>query len=117
MPEHHHHGHTLTNSKPSIQDFEDYREFLLEFYEWKKSRNPRYSYRLMALRIGMDPARLHKVLHGRGYFVRGTAMRIASSLGLDEAQARELQWRVDLVGAPANRASLTSFEGIRALAS
>lgn len=116
MPELKHHGHTLINPMPAIQDFEDYREFLLELYEWKKSRNPRYSYRMMALRIGMDPARLHKVLHGHGYFVRGTAMRIAASLGLDESQARELQWRVDLVGAPGNRASLTSFEGFRALA-
>lgn len=91
---------------PSIQDFEDYREFLLEVYEWKKRRNPRYSYRMMALRIGIDPARLHKVLHGRGFFVRGTALRIAQSLGLDEAQTRELQFRIDLVGAPGNRASI-----------
>lgn len=102
---------------PSIQDFEDYREFLLELYEWKKSRNPRYSYRLMALRIGMDPARLHKVLHGRGYFVRGTALRIAQSLGLDEVQARELQWRIDLVGAPGNRASIGYVPPPHALAS
>lgn len=98
-----HCGPTLTIPTPTIQDYEDYREFLLDLYRWKKNRNPRFSYRLMAIRIGMDAARLHKVLHGQGYFVRGTSSRIAASLGLDESQARELQWRIDLVGAPAIR--------------
>lgn len=106
----------MNNPTPSIQDYDDYREFLLDLYRWKKTRNPRFSYRLMAIRIGMDAARLHKVLHGHGYFVRGTASRIAASLGLDESQARELQWRIDLVGAPGIRASLRSGLGSPVLA-
>lgn len=106
----------MTNPTPTIQDYEDYRDFLLDLYRWKKTRNPRFSYRLMAIRIGMDAARLHKVLHGQGYFVRGTASRIAASLGLDESQARELQWRIDLVGAPGIRAASRNGLEVSALA-
>lgn len=48
-----------------ISEFLDYREFLKEFYRFKKMASPRFSYRSMAMKAGMDVSQLYQIVKGR----------------------------------------------------
>jgi uncharacterized protein (TIGR02147 family) len=41
---------------PDVFAYSDYRAFLRDWYEWKKSVNPRYSYRLLGEKVGFRSA-------------------------------------------------------------
>lgn len=51
---------------PELLDYLDYRQYLRDVYEWRKSRGEAFfSYRYMAARIGIDAGYLVKLLQGK----------------------------------------------------
>ena len=46
----------------TVFDYLDYRDFLKDFYEKKKSEFSLFSYRVMAQQVGMDASYLFRVL-------------------------------------------------------
>lgn len=49
----------------NLFDYLDYRQFLKDFYEYKKSSSPFFSYRYLGNRVGMNYSFLIKVLQGQ----------------------------------------------------
>lgn len=49
-------------SRPDIFSYLDYRSFLKDLYEFKKASNSKYSYQLIASKIGIDKATIYKVI-------------------------------------------------------
>jgi uncharacterized protein (TIGR02147 family) len=45
----------------TIKEYLEYREFLKDFFEEKKKRNPYFSYRVMGKRVGIDASHLVKI--------------------------------------------------------
>jgi len=66
-----------------LADFADYRDYLLEFYQWKRRENPRYSYRLLAAKLGMDHSYVHRLLHRKQHLSQASVARVCKVLGLD----------------------------------
>lgn len=59
------------------------QNWLLEELEHLRLKNPRYSLRAMAQRLGMSPGRLSEVMNGRRGLTRKTAEKIADRLDYD----------------------------------
>lgn len=66
-----------------LVDFDDYRDYLLEFYRWKRRDNPRYSYRLLAAKLGMDHSYVHRLVHRKQHLSEASVARVCKVLGLD----------------------------------
>lgn len=49
----------------SIFEFDDYRDYLLYVYKYRKKENSLYSYRMMGDRFGVDSSQLHRILQKR----------------------------------------------------
>src|SRR5665647_2869286 len=45
----------------SIKEYLEYRDFLKDFFEEKKEKNPCFSYRVMGKRVGIDASHLVKI--------------------------------------------------------
>ena len=71
------------NAPPHIEEFRDYRAFLLEHYQWRKQINPWYSYRILASRIGMDVSQVYRILNGRIHLSPDAVPRVVKHLGLE----------------------------------
>jgi uncharacterized protein (TIGR02147 family) len=93
---------TESNRALRIEDFKDYRSFLFESFQRRKRDNPRYSYRLLAGKLALDVAHVHRILNGRNHLSSEAAHRMASVLALDEKAARHL---IDLVGSTRHRSA------------
>jgi uncharacterized protein (TIGR02147 family) len=65
-----------------IFEYLDYREFLRDFYEEKKSRNYFYSYRYMAQKVGIDHSLLVKVFLGKRHISSAMIPRFVQLCGL-----------------------------------
>jgi plasmid maintenance system antidote protein VapI len=103
---------------PRLEEFQDYRTWLRALYLWRKQVNPKYSYRLLAAKLGMDVSFVHRILNGRSHLSRGLAPRIAALLGLDGDLAKRFVGMVHgakVLGSSdepgADHAPLTGFIG------
>ena len=76
---------TLTSR---LQDFLDYRLFLLDFYHKKCEANPHFSYRLFASKVSMDTSQLHRILNSKLHLPLEAIPRIAAYIGLDAESAQ-----------------------------
>lgn len=66
-----------------IFDYNDYRGFLKDFYQWKKSGNPGYSHRVFAQRAGLSsPSHLGMIIKGERNLTSKTIHKFALGLGL-----------------------------------
>lgn len=77
-----------------------YRNFLLQEFESRSSRNARYSLRAFARDIALSPSSLSLVLSGKQGLSRVAATRISGKLGL---AGEEGAWFLDLVEAEHGR--------------
>jgi len=68
---------------PRIDEFRDYRDYLLEHYQWRKRLNPWYSYRILASRLGMDVSHVYRILNGRIHLATDAVPRVVKHLGLE----------------------------------
>jgi uncharacterized protein (TIGR02147 family) len=82
------------NSTPNLFDYFDYREYLHDYYQFHKKRNPAYSYRLFARKAKLgSPNYLKLVVDGKRRITDRTLFQFARGLGLnrdEEKYFREL---------------------------
>jgi uncharacterized protein (TIGR02147 family) len=67
-----------------LSEFLDYREYLAEYYRWRKSENPRFSYRVLAARLDMNVSQLYRILNKRLHLPYTHLAKVCEALGLDE---------------------------------
>lgn len=70
-----------------VSEFLDYREFLKEFYKFKKKTSPAFSYRAMAIRAGMDVSQLYQIVKGREHLPLKFVPRFQELLDLKGSKA------------------------------
>ncbi|MBK8804575.1 MAG: TIGR02147 family protein [Fibrobacteres bacterium] len=82
---------------PDVFTYNDYRAFLRDWYEWKKGVNPRFSYRLLADKVGFKSAGFFtQLLQGKTTMSLDLSHRFAECFGLDR---RETEFFVAMVQA------------------
>ena len=67
----------------TLYEAEDYRTWLRTRYNERKKAQPHFSYRFMALKIGMDAGQLVKVLQGKLHLAPQKLPAVAKLFGLD----------------------------------
>jgi uncharacterized protein (TIGR02147 family) len=71
----------------SIYDYTDYRQFLHDYYEEQKARNPAFSYRYFAQKAGFNSSGLYKdIVDGRTGITRSLILRFALAMKLASKQ-------------------------------
>ena len=74
---------------PDVIEYLDYRRFLRDWFDWKKTDNPRYSHRLFARRAGVrSPSLLLLVSEGKRNLTPQTLEGFCTAIGLEGASAR-----------------------------
>lgn len=73
---------------PPLQEFHDYRDYLLAYYSWKRSMNHRFSYRMLASRWLLDVSFVYRVLHRKNHLALNAVDRVARAIGLDADGSR-----------------------------
>lgn len=96
-------------------EYFDYQEFLREYYEEKKRKNPYMSYRYLGQHLKLDPGFLLKVLQGKLHLADRSIGIICSFLKFTEPESRYFEMLVKY-----NKAKTTSdiklyFEKLTAL--
>lgn len=71
-----------------VMDFLDYREYLGEFYRWRKTENSFFSYRAFAMRLRMDVSQIHRIVNGTQHLPYNSIQRTALVLGLGDRESR-----------------------------
>ncbi len=97
---------------PPLQEYRDYREYLLAFYSWKRSMNHRFSYRMLASKWMLDVSFVYRVLHGKNHLALSAVDRVVRAIGLGPEDARDFALLVRL----GRSASEDGREGTRILA-
>lgn len=72
----------------SLYEAEDYRTWIKARYEERKRAQAHFSYRYMALRIGMDAGQLVKVLQGKLHLATNKVPSMTKLFGLDPRSAK-----------------------------
>jgi len=68
--------------EPDLYCYLDYRQYLKDWFKWKKQVNPRYSHRLFARRAGQrSPSLLLNVMEGRRNLTSLTTAAFANAMG------------------------------------
>lgn len=71
----------------SIYDYTDYRQFLRDYYEEQKKKNPAFSYRYFARKAGFNSSGLYKdIIDGRTGITRGMILRFSTAMKLTQKQ-------------------------------
>lgn len=71
----------------SIYDYTDYRQFLHDYYQEQKMRNPAFSYRYFAQKAGFNSSGLYKdIVDGRTGITRSLILRFALAMRLSPKQ-------------------------------
>jgi uncharacterized protein (TIGR02147 family) len=99
----------------SVFEYFDYRDFLKDFYEEKKSERSFFSYRLFGAKIGMDASYLAKVIIKNRHISNSSIGKIVSYCGLNEREAKYFETAVYFVKAKSHRESKLLFEKLLSL--
>jgi len=98
-----------------VFEYLDYRDFLKDFYEEKKSQHSFFSYRFFGAKIGMDPSYLAKVLIKERNVSNAAIGAIAVFCGLKEREADYFETLVHFVKAKSPKESKLLFEKLLSL--
>jgi len=99
----------------SVFEYLEYRDFLKDFYEEKKSEHAFFSYRLFGAKIGMDASYLAKVLIKHRHISNTSISNIVAFCGLNEREAEYFETLVHFVKAKSHRESKLLFEKLLSL--
>ncbi len=70
-----------------VYDYSDYRQFIKDYYEGRKSANPAFSYRYLAQKAGINSAPFFKFLiEGKRSLTQETVVKVATALKLDDKE-------------------------------
>lgn len=73
--------------RPDLFTYLDYRQFMEDWFEWKKEENPRYSHRAFTRRAGQkSPSFLKGVVEGRRNLTPASLPGVCTALGLDTSE-------------------------------
>ncbi len=76
----------------SVFDYNDYRQFLKNFYDEKKAENPHFSYRFMADKVGFkSPGHFTQIIQGKANISIHLIERFASFLKLNKKERAYFQ--------------------------
>jgi len=73
---------------PSVYDSLDYRTWMKAWFDARKARNPLYSLRIMAGRMGVDGSYLHRVLNRQRHLSTPLVAGVGPTCGLKEDEFR-----------------------------
>jgi uncharacterized protein (TIGR02147 family) len=83
--------------KPLIQDYENYRDYLHDWYEWMKESNPQFSYRTFSKWVGFkSPNQLQLIIQGKRNITRQTLGLFTKILKLKRREARYFEILVNM---------------------
>ncbi|MBN1127797.1 MAG: TIGR02147 family protein [Chitinispirillaceae bacterium] len=94
----------------SIFDYLEYRDFLRDFYEEKKSERSFFSYRLFGSKVGMDASYLAKVLIKIRHIADSSIRSFIDFCGLRGAEAEYFETLVHFVKSKSHKESKLLFE-------
>lgn len=100
-------------SSPPLSPFNylDYRKFLRDFYEQKKTLNRGYSYRLFCRKAGINsPGYFSDVIAGRRNLSKAYVARFAQALDLDERECAFFELLVAFTQAKNGKAKQSIYE-------
>ncbi|HSQ42034.1 MAG TPA: TIGR02147 family protein [Fibrobacteraceae bacterium] len=72
----------------SIYHYLDYREYLRDFFEWRKKEQPWFSFKVFGDGVSLDQSQVFRILQGKLQISVKALPRFVSYLGLDERQGR-----------------------------
>ncbi|MDB5105929.1 MAG: hypothetical protein JWP91_3618 [Fibrobacteres bacterium] len=100
-----------------IFEYLDYRAFLKDFYEDKKSRQSFFSYRLFGKKVGVDASYLAKVLMNSRHIAEDSIARFSETCGLKDREAEYFENMVRFAKAKTNHEGKVYFEKLLSLKS
>lgn len=99
--------------RPSPYDYLNYRSFLSQWFAYKKSSNPRFSYRLFARLAGQKSSSLlHHVINGERNLTPATLEGVVQALKLRAGEAQFFRLLVELDQAADEAARNAAWEKI-----
>jgi len=99
----------------SIFDYLEYRDFLKDFYEEKKTEHSYFSYRLFGAKVGIDASYLAKVIIKTRHVADPSIRRITEFCGLKGAEADYFEALVHFVKSKSHKTSKLLFEKLLSL--
>ncbi len=94
----------------TIFDYTDYRKFLTDYYEDKKIGVPRFSFRFMAEKSGINPGNFTKMLKGERNLTLASAIKLARAIKLNKRERDFFQAMVLFCQAKNHREKKQHFE-------
>lgn len=94
----------------SIEEYLDYRDFLKDFYQDKKSGSPFYSYRIFATHVGLDTSYLAKVIMKKRHLATNSISKVTTYCGLNREETEYFETLVHFGKAKTERQSRLYFE-------
>lgn len=83
--------------RPTVEHYTDYRAYLRDMLDWKKTQPGKYSFQKLSDESGVgSPALLNMVLTGKRNLNNGAVKGIGKALGLTVGEARFLKKLVDM---------------------
>ena len=98
-----------------IFDYLDYRSYLKDFYDEKKSQHAFFSYRLFGKKVGVDASYLAKVLMNARHIAEDSIGRFSGACGLQGKEARYFETMVHFAKAKSNAEGKVHFEKLLTL--
>jgi uncharacterized protein (TIGR02147 family) len=99
----------------SVFGYLEYRDFLRDFYEEKKSERSFFSYRLFGAKVGIDASYLAKVLIKHRHISNDSIGKFADFCGLKDREAEYFETLVHFVKAKSHKESKLLFEKLLSL--
>jgi uncharacterized protein (TIGR02147 family) len=101
----------------SIYEYLDYRAYLKDFYEEKKSRQSFFSYRLFGRKVGLDASYLAKVLMNSRHIAEDSIPKFTETCGLAGKEAEYFEVMVRFAKAKSNQEGKVFFEKLLSIKS
>jgi uncharacterized protein (TIGR02147 family) len=94
----------------SIYTYYDYRKYISDFYQEKKTLNSNYSYRYIAGKVGIDHALIVKIIRGQRHISSKMIEMFSAFLGLSNRQREYFRLLVTFGKAKSNEERKHYFE-------
>jgi len=80
----------MEKTGPDIFHYADYRQYLKDWWAWRKRVSRTASFRAFAMKAGTAPSLLKDILEGRRRLTSDTVVRFTPAMGLSESEASYL---------------------------
>src|SRR6185369_7719031 len=102
-----------SRTRISVFEYLDYRKFLGDYYQFKKSLNRHFSHRLFALKAGINSSGyFSEVLHGRRNLAKAQVQKFCKAMDLGERERAYFELMVDFGHAKSDAARQSIYEAM-----